>query len=77
MYGFVSVPLPGFSGLRPINVYRLVQSKRDRVSVPLPGFSGLRLCKLASIVLFTVSVPLPGFSGLRPPVMLYFLLRYY
>ena len=36
----VSVPLPGFSGLR--HQERLSRSRALYVSVPLPGFSGLR-----------------------------------
>ena len=38
----VSVPLPGFSGLRPGRQGGLLAGKAD-VSVPLPGFSGSRL----------------------------------
>ena len=37
----VSVPLPGFSGLRLFNPFQLLGV--NLVSVPLPGFSGLRL----------------------------------
>ena len=37
---YVSVPLPGFSGLRPLKHY--AERSSIRVSVPLPGFSGLR-----------------------------------
>ena len=38
----VSVPLPGFSGLRPMTSAADGEIF-DGVSVPLPGFSGLRL----------------------------------
>ena len=63
----VSVPLPGFSGLRlEINKNHAAIFSIGGVSVPLPGFSGLRLF-IASYRRsnVSVSVPLPGFSGLR------------
>ena len=62
----VSVPLPGFSGLRPDQFNE--EENLDDVSVPLPGFSGLRPFDSYTIgeQIDIVSVPLPGFSGLRP-----------
>ena len=38
----VSVPLPGFSGLRPLDGIQKPCNRSVYVSVPLPGFSGLR-----------------------------------
>ena len=38
----VSVPLPGFSGLRPLDPAEDYAENTASVSVPLPGFSGLR-----------------------------------
>ena len=38
----VSVPLPGFSGLRPPSPLKAACPWSKEVSVPLPGFSGLR-----------------------------------
>ena len=40
-FSIVSVPLPGFSGLRQDSP--CINRLRSMVSVPLPGFSGLRL----------------------------------
>ena len=60
----VSVPLPGFMGLR----RQRLRDRRvaDRVSVPLPGFMGLRQGPSAfNLGQLAVSVPLPGFMGLR------------
>ena len=59
----VSVPLPGFSGLR-LSVHPHT-ARGLLVSVPLPGFSGLRLLLSLYALTLTVSVPVPGFSGLR------------
>ena len=61
----VSVPLPGFSGLRPLS--QKWPPLPRLVSVPLPGFSGLRLYTARTLLEtpYLVSVPLPGFSGLR------------
>ena len=55
----VSVPLPGFSGLRHSGLFFPVPFLY--VSVPLPGFSGLRLslCKLKCLVLSCFS-PVAG-----------------
>ena len=59
----VSVPLPGFSGLR---LRSPLTTKVGQVSVPLPGFSGLRQHPHPRLNQnYRVSVPLPGFSGLR------------
>ena len=62
--GGVSVPLPGFSGLR-LDVPPSGGLVTIEVSVPLPGFSGLRLLEVPTSLFLPVSVPLPGFSGLR------------
>ena len=64
LFAKVSVPLPGFSGLRHVSITANCQVI---VSVPLPGFSGLRLGAAGYVasVMLDVSVPLPGFSGLR------------
>ena len=53
----VSVPLPGFSGLRPgiVSIRPILEA--PEVSVPLPGFSGLRHRKSKS-----TDVESPGFS---------------
>ena len=64
----VSVPLPGFSGLRPLEKNLSVDQKKICFS-PVAGIQwvetiafviGSRLVKRSQ-----VSVPLPGFSGLR------------
>ena len=63
-YNPVSVPLPGFSGLRP--KLPTISAWVKPVSVPLPGFSGLRRGdETLDYEPIVVSVPLPGFSGLR------------
>ena len=63
----VSVPLPGFSGLRPQKKAAAKSGSKASFS-PVAGIQWVETKLYAVILLISlnVSVPLPGFSGLRP-----------